>query len=192
MNPEVDKFLKQSKQWQEEIAVLRAIILKTKLEESLKWRLPCYTYNGKNLAIIQPFKACLALMFFKGTLLKDPKGILKDVGPNSQAGRRLEFSSVQEINKIAPAIKAYLQEAMLIEDSGQKVKFKKEIESIPEELKKIFAKDSKLKKAFNFLTPGRQRAYIIYFSSAKQSLTRQSRIEKSIPRILEGKGINDL
>lgn len=192
MNPEVDKFLKQSKQWPEETAVLRAIILKTKLEESLKWRLPCYTYNGKNLAIIQPFKACLALMFFKGTLLKDPKGILKDVGPNSQAGRRLEFSSVQEINKLAPAIKAYLQEAMVIEDSGQKVKFKKEIESIPEELKKIFTKDSKLKKAFNSLTPGRQRAYILYFSSAKQSLTRQSRIEKSIPRILEGKGINDL
>lgn len=191
MNPEVDKFLKESKHWQKEIAVVRAILLKTKLEENLKWRLPCYSHNGKNVAIIQPFKACLALMFFKGTLIKDSKGILKEVGPNSQAARRFEFSSVQEINKIAPVIKAYLQEAMDIEESGQKVEVKKGSESIPEELKKMFTKNSKLKKAFNSLTPGRQRAYILYFSSAKQSLTRQSRIEKFITHILEGKGIND-
>lgn len=191
MNPEVDKFLKESKHWQKEIAVIRAILLKTKLEENLKWRLPCYSHNGKNVAIIQPFKACLALMFFKGTLIKDSKGILKEVGPNSQAARRFEFSSVQEINKIAPVIKAYLQEAMDIEESGQKVEVKKGSESIPEELKKMFTKNSKLKKAFNSLTPGRQRAYILYFSSAKQSLTRQSRIEKFITHILEGKGIND-
>lgn len=191
MNPDVDKFLKKSKQWQEEMAKLRAILVKTKLEENLKWNLPCYTYKGSNVAIIQPFKSCLGMMFFKGALLKDPKGMLVDNGPNSQAGRRFEFGSVQEIIKLTTTIKAYIKEAIAIEESGQKVEFKKNPEAVPDELKKVFAKKPRLKKAFNSLTAGRQRAYILHFSSAKQSSTRQSRIEKCIPRILEGKGIND-
>lgn len=191
MNPDVDKFLEESKQWQEEIAKLRAILLKTKLAEDFKWNLPCYTYNGSNVAIIQPFKSCLAMMFFKGSLLKDPKGVLANNGPNSQAGRRFEFGSVQEIIKLAPTIKAYIKEAIAIEESGQKVKFKKSPEPLPAELKKMLAEKPKLKKAFSSLTPGRQRAYILHFSSAKQSTTRRSRIEKCMPRILEGKGLND-
>lgn len=191
MNSDVDKFLKKSKQWQNEIAKLRAVILKTKLEENLKWNLPCYSYEGGNIAIIQPFKAFLGMMFFKGALLKDPKGVLVSNGPNSQAGRRFEFNSVQEINKLTPIIKAYIKEAIAIEKSGQKVEFKKNPESMPIELRKMLAKKPRLKKAFNSLTPGRQRAYILYFSGAKQSSTRQARIEKYIPHIFEGKGPND-
>jgi uncharacterized protein YdeI (YjbR/CyaY-like superfamily) len=125
LNPEVDKFLKKSKQWQKEIAKLRAIILKTGLEENLKWNLPCYSYKDKNVAILQPFKARLAMLFFKGALLKDSKGVLVSNGPNSQAGRRFEFGSVQEIIKMAPTIKAYVKEAVAIEESGQKIKFKR-------------------------------------------------------------------
>ncbi|MGE0173904.1 MAG: YdeI family protein [Oligoflexales bacterium] len=190
-NPDVDKFLKKSKQWQDEIEKLRTILLKTKLEENLKWNLPCYSYNGGNVTIIQPFKRCLAMMFFKGSLLKDPKGVLVDNGPNSQAGRRFEFGSVQDIVKLTPTIKAYIKEAMAIEDSGKKVEFKARPQPVPDELKEMFAKKPKFKKAFYSLTPGRQRAYIFHFSSAKQSATRQARIEKCMPRILEGKGMND-
>lgn len=191
MNPDVDKFIKKSKQWQDEIARLRSVLLKTKLEENFKWNLPCYSYKDRNIAIIQPFKSCLGLMFFKGALLKDPKSVLINNGPNSQAARRFEFRSVQEITKMTSTIKAYIKEAIAIEESGQEVEFKKKPEPVPEELKKIFAKKPKVKKAFNALTPGRQRGYILHFSSAKQSSTRQSRIEKCIPRILEGKGIHD-
>lgn len=191
MTPEVDKFVKSSKQWQDEIVKLRSIILTTKLEESLKWSKPCYSYKDKNVAIIQPFKSCLALMFFKGTLLKDSKDVLVDVGQHSQAARRIEFRSEQEIIKLASTIKAYIKEAIEIEKSDKKVDLKKKPEPIPDELKQMFSKRPKLKKAFDALTPGRQRGYILHFSSAKQSSTRISRIEKSISRILEGKGVND-
>lgn len=191
MNADVDKFLKKSKQWQGEIAKLRAILLKTKLEEDFKWRLPCYCHNGSNVVIIQPFKSCLGMMFFKGTLLKDPKKLLVDNGPNSQASRRFEFRSVDEIVKMEPTIKAYIKEAMALEDSGAKVEFKKTPSPLPEELKKVFSKEPKLKTAFNSLTPGRQRAYLLHFNSAKQSATRLSRIEKCAPRILKGQGMND-
>lgn len=191
MNPDVDKFLKKSKQWQEEMTTLRSIILKTKLEENLKWNLPCYGYEGSNVIIIQPFKACLGLMFFKGALLKDSKAVLVSNGPNSQAARRFEFGSVQDIVRLEPTIKAYIKEAIAIEKSGGKVEFKKSPQAMPEELKKMLAKNAQLKKAFAALTPGRQRAYLLHFSSAKQSSTRQSRIEKCIPRILEGKGMTD-
>lgn len=190
-NPAVDSFLKSAKQWPDEIAKLRSILLETKLEEEFKWRLPCYTYKGRNIVIIQPFKACLGLMFFKGALLKDTKNILVENGPNSQSSRRLELKSVQEITKLASTIKAYINEAIKAEESGQKVEFKKRPTPMPTELKKIFVKNPKLKEAFNSLTPGRQRAYLLHFSSAKQSLTRQSRIEKCIPDILKGKGLND-
>ena len=191
MKSDVDQFVKKSNQWKEEISKLRDILLTTKLEENLKWNLPCYSYNGTNVAIIQPFKACLGMMFFKGTLLKDPKKLLIDNGPNSQAGRRFEFRSVQEIAKMATTIKAYVKEAIAIEESGQKIEFKKNPQPVPTELTNEFVKRPKLKNAFFSLTPGRQRAYILHFSSAKQSATRQSRIEKCIPRILEGKGISD-
>lgn len=187
----VESFIETSKHWRNEMINLREIILKTKLEESLKWNLPCYSFNGINVVIIQPFKACLALMFFKGTLLKDAEGFLVNNGPNSQAARRVEFDSVAEIIKLAPTIKAYIKEAIAIEESGQKIKFKKKPEALPVELKKAFAEDPNLKGAFNSLTPGRQRAYVLHFSGAKQSSTRQSRIEKYAPRILKGKGIND-
>jgi uncharacterized protein YdeI (YjbR/CyaY-like superfamily) len=189
VNSDVDKFLKKSKLWRNEIAKLRAIMLKTGLEESYKWNLPCYGSNGGNVAIIQPFKRCLGMMFFKGALLKDPKGVLIDNGPNSQAGRRFEFTSVDEIAKLAPVIRAYVKEAVALEKSGQKVKFKKKPQPVPKELKETFAKKPKFKKAFASLTPGRQRAYILHFSSAKQSATRLARIEKCVQRVLEGKGL---
>jgi uncharacterized protein YdeI (YjbR/CyaY-like superfamily) len=191
MNSDVDKFLKKSKLWQKEIAKLRAIVLKTGLDETFKWNLPCYSYNGGNVVIIQPFKRCLGMMFFKGTLLKDPKDVLVNNGPNSQAGRRFEFTSVDEIAKLAPVIKAYVKEAIVLEESGQKVKFKRKPESLPKELKEAFAKKPQFKKAFASLTPGRQRAYILHFSSAKQSATRQSRVEKCVQRIIEGKGLTE-
>jgi uncharacterized protein YdeI (YjbR/CyaY-like superfamily) len=190
MNKDVDKFIADAKQWKEETAKLRRILLKTKLEENFKWRAPCYTHNGHNIIIIQPFKSSLGAMFFKGSLLKDPKKLLISNGPNSTAGRRFEFRSVEEITKLAPVIRAYVKEAIAIEESGKKVE-KAKPGALPDELKKIFAKKPKLKKAFEALTPGRQRAYIIYFSGAKQAATRESRIEKCAPRILGGKGLTD-
>jgi uncharacterized protein YdeI (YjbR/CyaY-like superfamily) len=191
MHPEVDRYIKKTKQWQEEIESLRAVILHTRLEEDFKWGKPCYTYESGNIAIIQPFKKCLGLMFFKGALLKDQKGILIDNGPNSQSARRLEFTSLQEIAKLKSTIKAYIKEAIEVEKSGQKVELRKNPEPVPDELKEFFRKKPSLKKAFEALTPGRQRAYILHFSSARQAATRVSRIEKCIARILEGKGMND-
>lgn len=191
MNSKVDKFIKDAKVWQEEIAKLRSIILSTKLQEEFKWSLPCYTIDEANIVIIQPFKAYLGLMFFKGTLLKDAKKVLVNNGPNSQASRRFEFASIQDIAKKESLIKSYIKEAVLVEKSGKKVEFKKKPQEEPTELKQAFAKNPKLKKAFQSLTPGRQRAYILFFSSAKQSATKQSRIEKCAPRILAGKGLAD-
>lgn len=190
-NSDVDKFLRGAKHWKDEMTELRAIILQTKLDEEFKWRLPCYTQGGSNIVIIQPFKACLGLMFFKGALLKDAKGVLVENGPNSHATRRLEFKSIQEVTKLAATIKSYIKEAIKAEESGQKVEIERRPAPLPVELKKAFTKNPKLKKAFSSLTPGRQRAYLLHFSSAKQSSTRQSRIEKWIPLILEGKGMNE-
>lgn len=191
MNLDVEKFVEKSKQWREEIVKLRRLLLRTTLEEDFKWRLPCYTHMGNNVVIIQPFKACLGLMFFKGSLLKDPKKLLVDNGPNSQAAKRLEFRSVEEIADRAATIRSYISEAMKIEDSGQKVDFKRTPQELPAELKKMFSEKPKFKRAFEALTPGRQRAYLLHFSGAKQSATRQSRIKKYISHILEGKGISD-
>lgn len=191
MNADVDKFVKKSKQWNKEIEALREIVLQTKLEEEFKWRLPCYTHDGNNIVIIQPFKASLALMFFKGTLLKDPKKVLVDVGPNSRIARRMEFTSAKEIARFKSTIKSYIKQSIALEESGQKVTVSAKPSVMPDELKKALAKNAKLKKAFEALTPGRQRAYILHISSAKQSTTRQARIEKNIPRIMQGKGINE-
>lgn len=191
MDPRVDRYVKSVKPWQAEIEALRDVILQTKLQESLKWGKPCYAFDGGNIVIIQPFKACVGLMFFKGALLKDPKGLLVDNGPNSQGARRLEFTSVRDVAKAKAAIKAYIKEAVALEASGKKVTFRKKPEPVPNELKAMFKREPRLKKAFESLTPGRQRAYILHFSGAKQSATRTARIEKWAPRILAGKGMHD-
>lgn len=172
------------------MAALRMILLKTKLEENFKWNLPCYTYQGQNIVIVQPFKSYLGLMFFKVSLLKDSKNVLVNNGPNSQAARRFEFQSVLDIARLKMTIKAYIQEAIAIEESGKKVVFKKSLQALPEELKKVFSKNTRVKKAFDSLTPGRQRSFLIHLSSAKQPSTRRSRIEKCIPQILAGKGLD--
>ena len=191
MNEKVTKFIKNLKHWNEEVAELRKILKTTKLEEDFKWSLPCYTHNKSNVVIIQPFKSYLGLMFFKGTLLKDPKKLLVANGPNSQHTNRFEFNSTAEIKKLAPTIKAYIKEAISVEDSGEKLETKSKAIPVPAELKKMFTANPKLKKAFSALTPGRQRAYLFFFAAAKQSATRQSRIEKFVPKILSGKGMLD-
>lgn len=191
MNKKVSQIIKKSKNWQEEVIELRKILLTTTLEENAKWNLPCYTHKNKNVVIVQPFKAYLGLMFFKGTMLKDSKKILVSNGPNSQYSKRIEFTSVSEIRKMASSIKAYIKEAIAIEDSGKKIEVEKKVIATPVELKKIFSTNSKFKKAFTALTPGRQRAYLLFFAGAKQSATRIGRIEKWIPKILQGKGIFD-
>lgn len=191
MHPQVDTFMESADLWQDEIKALRELLLAAKLEEGLKWSKPCYMHEGSNIAIIQPFKNCLALMFFKGALLSDAKGLLVENGPNSQSAKRLEFRSTEEITKSRATIKAYIKEAIALEESGEKVELKKSPEPYPDELTQIFKKKPALKKAFEALTPGRQRAYILHFSSAKQSETRSARIEKCAPLIMAGKGLND-
>ncbi len=190
-HPEVEAYVKKAKQWREEIVELRGLLIKSELEEDFKWSKPCYTFEGSNITIIQPFKTALCLMFFKGTLLQDPKSVLQDVGPNSRSARRLAFTSLDEIKKAQATIKSYIKEAIAIEKSGQKVEASEEAEPLPEELKKLFKAKPAFKKAFEGLTPGRQRAYLLHFSSPKQSATRQTRIEKCMPRIMEGLGLND-
>lgn len=190
-NPDVDRFLQKAKIWRAETEKLRAVLLKTGLEENFKWRLPCYSHNGRNIVIIQPFKACLGLMFFKGALLKDPKNALVANGPNSQSSRRMEFRSVKDVTKLAPTISAYIKEAIAAEESGLKVKTEKKPVAVPAELKKAFAKNAAFKKAFAALTPGRQRAYLFHIGGAKQPATREARIKKLMPRILQGKGLLD-
>lgn len=191
MNTKVDKFLSQAKKWQEEIKLFREIALECGLEEELKWRLPCYVLEGDNVVIIQPFKEYCALMFFKGALLKDTKKILKTPG-TSQSVRQIRVTNIQEAKKLRATIKSYVKEAIKIEKSGEKVKLKKTSEfKVPAEFKTKLESMPKLKTAFNSLTPGRQRAYLYFFSSAKQAATRESRVEKYIPQILKGKGMND-
>jgi uncharacterized protein YdeI (YjbR/CyaY-like superfamily) len=191
MHRDVDGFLKRAKSWKEETAKLRETLLETGLDEALKWGKPCYSFAGGNVAIIQPFKTCLGLMFFKGALLKDAKALLVDNGPNSQAARRLEFASTQQIVKMKATIKAYVKEAVGIEKAGLKVELKAQPQAAPQELLDVFAKKPKLKKAFEALTPGRQRGYILHFVGAKQAKTRLARIEKCTPQILAGKGLNE-
>ena len=187
MNPKVDVYLRKAKRWQEEMRKLRSISLSCGLTEELKWGKPCYTFQNSNIVIIQGFKEFCALLFTKGALLKDPNGILKKFG--WQAARRIPFTNVREIVEMEPVLKAYIHDAK--EKAGLKVTLKKNAEPIPEELQKKFDEVPALKKAFDALTPGRQRGYILYFSGAKQSKTRESRIEKCMPQILMGKGLND-
>ena len=189
MNPKVDGYLASVTKWQEEMKTLRSIILDCQLTEELKWGKPCYSFGKSNIVIIQGFKKFSALLFCKGALLNDPHGILKTFG--WQAARRIPFTNVREIVKIRPILKAYIQEAVEAEKAGLKVILKKNSEPIPEELQKQFDAIPALKTAFAALTPGRQRGYILYFSAAKQSKTRKSRIEKCMQQILNGKGLND-
>jgi len=189
-NPKVDAFVRRAKTWQGEIQTLRSILLGCGLDEDLKWGKPCFMFEGKNLAIIQPFKGQCSLMFFKGALLKDARGLLRSQGANTQSALRLEFTHTDQIKKTV--VESYVKQAIAVEKAGLKVNFKAKRElELPEELTKILGKSPKLSKAFSSLTPGRQRAYVLYFTDAKQSKTRTARIEKLIPRIVSGKGIND-
>jgi uncharacterized protein YdeI (YjbR/CyaY-like superfamily) len=189
-HPDVDDFVARAKKWQGEMQKLRSILLDCGLDEELKWGKPCFMVEGKNVAIIQPFKEHCSLMFFKGALLKDTHGLLRSQGENTQSALRLEFTSEAQIKKTVLA--SYVKQAISVEQAGLKVEFKAKRElELPEELTQVLKKNKKLAKAFEGLTPGRQRAYVMHFSGAKQSQTRSARIEKCIPDILAGKGLND-
>jgi uncharacterized protein YdeI (YjbR/CyaY-like superfamily) len=192
MNPEVDEFLRKAPKWQEGMGKLRAIMLDCELTEELKWGKPCYVFQSRNIVLIQGFKDYCALLFVKGDLLHDAKGILITQTEHVQAARQIRFTNLPEIVEMEPVLKAYIYEAIEVEKSGLKVDFKKTGEfKIPEEFQKKLDQLPALKTAFEALTAGRQRAYLLYFSGAKQSQTRVSRIEKYIPHILNGKGLND-
>ena len=191
MNPKVDAYISKAKAWREEFEKLRAIILGCGLTEELKWGKPCYTFQESNVIIMYGLKESCAIAFFKGVLLKDPNGILIKPGENSQAGRWIKFTSVRQIVGMKSVVKAYIHEAIEAEKAGLKVEYKKNPEPVPVELKNKMNETPALKSAFHALTPGRQRGYILYFSAAKQSKTRTSRIEKCQLQILNGKGLND-
>jgi uncharacterized protein YdeI (YjbR/CyaY-like superfamily) len=191
-NTKVDTFLSKAKKWGKEFEQLRSIVLDCGLTEEYKWMHPCYTFGGKNIVLIHGFKEYCALLFFKGALLKDNKGILIQQTENVQAGRQIRFTNVQEIVKMKSILKRYIHEAVEVEKAGLKVKMKKTSDfKIPEEFRHKLNKIPALKTAFKALTPGRQRAYIFYFSQAKQSKTREARVEKYMPQILNGKGLDD-
>jgi uncharacterized protein YdeI (YjbR/CyaY-like superfamily) len=192
MNPKVDVYFSKAEKWQEELKKLRTIILDCQLTEELKWGKPCYTFQKSNIVIIVGFKEYCALLFCKGALLNDANGILIKPGENTQAARQIRFTNVREIVEMEPILKAYIYEAIEVEKAGLEVNFKKATEFvIPEEFQNKLAEIPALKSAFDALTPGRQRAYILYFSAPKQSKTRESRVEKCMPQILNGKGLND-
>ncbi|MCY8252320.1 YdeI family protein [Bacillus inaquosorum] len=190
-NPKVDEFLNKATKWKEEYEKLRNICLDFELTEEFKWKHPCYTFNNKNIVLIHGFKEYCALLFHKGALIKDDHGILIQQTENVQAARQIRFTNVQEIVEMETILKAYIHEAIEVEKAGLEVDFKKDTEyKIPEELQSKFDEIPALKAAFEALTPGRQRAYILYFSQAKQSKTRESRIEKYMEKILNGQGLN--
>lgn len=191
-NPRVDAFLRKARKWRKEFEKLRAIVLRCGLTEELKWMHPCYTLQGRNIVLIHGFKEYCALLFFKGALLKDARGVLIQQTPNVQSPRQIRFTNVQEIAKIQRTLKEYIFEAIEVERAGLKVKLKKTSDfNVPEEFQNKLDKMPALKSAFEALTPGRQRAYLFYFAQAKQSKTRASRVEKYVPQILKGKGLND-
>ncbi len=191
-NPKVDAVLRQANKWRDEFETLRAIALDCPLTEELKWYQPCYTFQNKNIVLIHGFKEYCALLFFKGALLKDAKGILVQQTENVQAAHQIRFTSVREIVKLKPILKAYIQEAIEVERAGLKVKLKKASDfKIPEEFQCKLDELPALKTAFRALTPGRQRGYILHFSQPKQSKTREARVEKCMQKILHGKGLLD-
>ncbi len=192
MNPKVDFYFTKAKKWQKELEKLRTIVLDCGLTEELKWGVPCYSFQKANIVLIHVFKDYCALLFFKGALLKDSKGILVQQTKNVQAARQVRFTDVREIAKMAPILKAYINKAIEVEKAGLKVNFKKTAEfTIPAEFQKKLDKIPGLKTAFKTLTPGRQRGYSLYFSAPKLPKTRESRVEKYMQQILNGKGLND-
>jgi uncharacterized protein YdeI (YjbR/CyaY-like superfamily) len=191
-NPQVDGYVRKNKNWQDELNALRKIILDSPLTEEVKWRVPVYTLDGKNVIFLGAFKEWCGLSFNKGVLLKDPKRILIQQTEESQSVRIIRFADVQEIERMEPTLKAYIQEAIEVERAGLKVKLKKITDrKVPQELQRKMHEKPALKTAFRALTPGRQRAYMIYIAGAKQATTRESRVEKCMPRILSGKGLDD-
>ncbi|PHN07021.1 YdeI/OmpD-associated family protein [Flavilitoribacter nigricans] len=205
MNPKVDLYFEEGcgrcplggtpdckvHNWTEEMAELRAIILDCGLDEEVKWSVPCYTFQGNNILILSAFKEYCCISFFKGALLQDAQGLLDKPGANTQAARLLRFTNLEEVSALKSTVEAYIYEAIEIEKAGLQVNFKKESEPIPEELQAKLEEDPVLKTAFEALTPGRQRGYLLYFLAPKQSKTRTSRVEKYIPQILAGKGMHD-
>lgn len=193
MNPKVDWYFNKTEQWQEEVKELRRIVLECHLAEELKWGCPCYTYEKSNIVLIHVFKDYCAFLFFKGALMKDPEGILIQQTANVQSARQVRFTGLKEIKELEKALKAYIYQAVEVTESGEKVAFKKTTEfPVPDELKARFKELPALKTAFEALTPGRQRAYLLHFSQPKQAKTRESRIEKCVDQILDGKGLNDV
>ena len=192
INPKVDWYFSKNENWQDEIVKLRTIVFDCLLTEELKWGCPCYTLDGNNIVLIHVFKEYCALLFFKGVLLSDSKGILIQQTENVQAARQMRFTNIREIIDMEHSIKKYIFEAIAIEKAGLKVELKKTSQfNMPEEFEVKLTKNVALKKAFEALTPGRQRGYLLYFSSAKQAKTREARIEKYIPHIMKGKGLED-
>jgi uncharacterized protein YdeI (YjbR/CyaY-like superfamily) len=192
MNPQVDWFFNKNTKWQDEYSALRALVLDCGLTEELKWGCPCYTRQKSNIVLIHGFKNYCALLFMQGALLKDAKGILVQQTENVQSARQIRFLNLQEIVKNKAIIKAYIKEAIEIDRAGLKVKLKKTVEyKVPKEFQIVLDNMPELKTAFKALTPGRQRGYLLYFSAAKQAKTREARIEKYIPKILNGKGVED-
>jgi uncharacterized protein YdeI (YjbR/CyaY-like superfamily) len=191
MNVSVDAYVVQARQWREVIEQLRSVVLDCGLTEEFKWGKPCYSFEGTNIVVIQGFKAYCALLFMKGYLLTDPENVLVKTGENTRVGRQMRFATAQDVIEMEPVLKAYIREAIDAERSGLKVELAETSRPVPEEFIAKLDEIPALEKAFDALTPGRQRAYIIYFSAPKQSGTRELRIEKCIQRILNGKGLND-
>ncbi|MEN2768466.1 YdeI/OmpD-associated family protein [Ornithinibacillus xuwenensis] len=192
LNSKVDEYLSKASKWREEFVKLRKIMLDCELTEEFKWKHPCYTFQNKNIVLIHGFKEYCALLFHKGALLRDTHKILIQQTENVQAARQIRFTNVQQIEELETILKSYIREAIEIEKAGLEVEFKKNTEIvIPEELQRKFDELPELKSAFEALTPGRQRAYTLYVSKAKQSKTRESRVEKYVQKILDGKGLND-
>jgi uncharacterized protein YdeI (YjbR/CyaY-like superfamily) len=190
VNPEVSAYIERSTQWPEELAALREILLRCGLSEEIKWGKPCYSHDGSNVAILQEMKRFLALMFFKGALLQDPEGVLEEQGPNSRSARRITFSSLDDVARRAAAIEAFVAEAIAVADAGLTVGPAPEL-ALVDELQRRIERDPAFKAAFEALTPGRQRELNLYVAGAKQSTTREARVEKHAQRILEGKGLRD-
>ena len=192
INPKVDFFFDKATRWQKEYEKMRNIILDCGLDEKLKWGCPCYTFEDRNIVLIHGFKEYCAILLFKGALLADPDGILIQQTKNVQSARQVRFTNVREIARLERILKSYIYEAIEVERAGLKVNYKKTTDfKIPEEFQNKLDKSAALKKAFNTLTPGRQRAYIFYFSQAKQSKTREERVKKYLKKILGGKGLDD-
>ena len=191
-NPRVDEYVRNVEQWQEELKTLRAIVLDCQLTEAFKWRQPCYTFQNGNVVILSGFKGFFSINFFKGSLLKDPHDLLVAPGENSQASRQIQFTSVQEIAEMEDILRAYIHEAIEVEKAGLKIEFKAKSEYVvPEELLCRFEDDPAFHDAFEALTPGRQKGYLLHFAGAKRSKTRTARIERYRERIFDGKGMQD-